>query len=470
MTGLSKKDFMANTPLPAQETSARPVGQHPGVVLISALVAILFFEIYSHYWLVSLMGTNLLRLNVAPLFILLLVSIIHNLPNIFRLRVGREEINKVLFVTMLYLVFGSISLVVNEPDFHSYFIYLFTPILIYLTLLGLYKDNARIDTTLKFLFILGLIFAVYSNYLSATHALRPGHIEFEGVQYVAGGVSGAFTRQTVPGISSIEYASMLLLLVLTGLYFFRQAKGRHRHFYTAALVFLMYTLLETGTRSAMVSLAAALLYLTVKKWFTRTELFFGLLVFGGLILKTQTIIFRLLSTLTPYFSSLDGMTVFGSALTTTVFNPRLYTLGSTLSLFLGKPIFGVGFTRFIEIQTSEIPALWDPVKEELTEYSSIEHNHMWAMFGEAGAATALPYILTILAIFFLINRLMKKRRSMDTRTRNLGILMATGVIGSLIDMNFSATIYPYHWIWFGLAASWLRNTDRAFHSTCQPTT
>jgi O-antigen ligase len=131
--------------------------------------------------------------------------------------------------------------------------------------------------------------------------------------------------------------------------------------------------------------------------------------------------------------------------------PRIWTFASTISLFLSSPIFGVGFTNFIETQgvvVEGVPEAPPP---------SIEHNHVLAMFAQAGLATAFPYVLSVIALFILLNRTVKRAVEIDEGNKELGILLGGGTISCFIDMNFAARNYTYYWIWFALAASWIRN-------------
>lgn len=430
-------------------------------ILIILLVSEVYFSMYNHQWFIELFSP-IITINsksnivfIIPLFYIYVIYqlIISRKKNITWIKM---EVNMKLFsLILLYLVMGVSVVIMHEENFDAikrYLIYLFTPIMVFLSILGLYRKMNTLRRTLHVFFIIGIIFSLYSTILH----IKLWYGSEEDISAVAAMFgSQAYEREyaerfTIPGMPPNMLQSALAPLILTGFYFIRNSYGRLRYCYMGATFFLFYSIIITASIGALLSCGAGMVYLIRKKWFrfNKKTLFVVLalilVVFiGGELLKTRVeMVYLVLGRV------LGGETTENMAFSAS----RLVSLIDSFTFhIIPNPIFGSGFSYFIAAQEESLGGRG-------------EHNLYVRLLAQGGLAIFVPFTLILFYLNSIGSRMLKRVVFTDTSSRDLGILLNAGLIVYIIDLNFSPGFFHYYWIWFGFLAAWARNCEMEYRA------
>src|SRR4030043_1474159 len=261
-------------------------------ILVTIAVIIIYFQIYWHYWLVKLLGGYIVN-TLLPIMLLFSVFIIREFVSHDTGGIKKRKIYYLLILLFYYFLFASVSIFLNEQGLNnikSYFIYICSPVLIFVSILGVYvyRKNENIKFTLNILLILSVIFSIY---VTITYSVDPlsvlkvpiletnrGDVSPEtGATYGIGELG--VIRYTIPGISSTTYGALLVPLIFVGLYFRKKSMGKVRFLYFCAILFLTFCILMTVSRGPFISLIAGMIYLTWWKWFKVKDVMFITFIF-----------------------------------------------------------------------------------------------------------------------------------------------------------------------------------------------
>lgn len=421
-----------------------------GITHVAAIffASMIYFEIYHHNWFLELFfGTNERnKQNAIYIALLFCISVMYTvllLKNGRVLKVWNDSTKRLFIPVLLYFIFGFFTVVLHEQGFDAvkrYLFYLFTPMMVFLSILAIYRNNKDIIITLHVLFFLGVVFSVYSIVLHtaadidviAVYSL-PSHLSADR-EYLA--------RFTVPGLGPNVLPSMLVPLILTGFYFIRNISGKSKYLYMGLTSLIFYNIVITASRGALVSLTAGMLYLAYKKWFKFNKVtlfivlsFFLVLFIGGDLLfsridVTKAVLERALA---------EGVTdAVGKS------ENRLVALIDTSSSYImHNPILGSGFTYFTVSQAVG------------------EHNLYTTLLAQGGLAVFIPFVLILFYLYVNSNKLLK-RDVLPPTSKDIGILLNAGLIAYIIDLNFPPGFFHYYWIWFGFVAAWTRNCEMEY--------
>lgn len=419
-------------------------------VLAIVLVSIIYFTIYYHSWFMKLFGWQRAgNQNVIFIFSLFYLFIIYQLVLLKRDKVLKYKVNinkRRLFVpVLLYFVFSFLVIIMHEEGFDAikrYLIYLFTPMMVFLSVFGMYRSNEKIKMTLRILFILGVIFAAYSTIL---HAMARSGIDIVSMYGETISNYGEDLRRfTLPGIGPNVLPSMWVPLILTGFYFSRDSYGKLRYLYIGAALFLLYNIFLTATRGAFVSLVLGMTYLIWRGWFRFNKktiliiLCFVLVVYseGDFLLSRFSKMFVMNYSIYQEGVGLDEMEELGGEL-------RFLLIVDTLSHIKSNPVFGSGFTYFASSQGQK----------------GGSHNVYIDILANAGLVVLMPLMFVLFLLYVNSNKILHKRLYVDTSSRDLGIVLVAGLLSWIVDRMFAAGLSQIDWIWYGFVAAWTRNCE-----------
>lgn len=424
-------------------------------ILVTSAMVMIYFQIYWHYWFVKLLGGYVVN-TCLPVILIFSVFIFREL--LFRddFIIKRRSIYYFLIPLFCYTIFALISIFLNEQGFDkikSYFIYVLSPMLIFVSILGLwiYKKNENISSFFKVLFIIGVILSIY---VVVTYSINPAKVldmpilETNRGNIIAdtGGTFGVgnlgAVRYTIPGMSSTTYGPILVPLIFVGLYFRKNYKGKIKYFYTLSILFLVFCVLRTVSRGPLLALIAGMMYLSIWKWFKMREFVFVML---ALIISFGTFAKLAFLRLVVTFGELINADVLnlGVERLKITDDPRLMSIKETLLYIYKHPFFGMGMFNL----------------EEAQKYTyGKEHNNYLSIAASFGIPALVFYIL-FLTLFFLLLHKRIKNLSQNSTSRDMGIVLGAGYLGLIVYLNFAPAEFHFIWIWFGLVAAWLRNSE-----------
>jgi hypothetical protein len=427
-------------------------------ILATIAVIIIYFQLYWHYWFVKLLGGYIVN-TLLPIMLLLFLFIISNFVSHSTSGVNKREIFYLLILFFWYFFLASVSIFLNEQGFESiksYLIYIYSPVLIFISILGLYvyRQNENIKFTLNVLLILGVIFSIYVAITYSGDPLSVSEIPIletnRGDVYADTGASFGIgdlsaKRYTIPGISSTTYGPLLVPLIFVGLYFRKHSGRKLRYFYSCAILFLTFCVFKTVSRGPLISLIAGMIYLTWLKWFKLREI---MLITFILIISFFTFaklsFLRLVITFVA-FTHID-LPFLGEDVSDLLEDPRLISIKETLSYIYQNPFWGMGMSHLINVQ------------EFL--YGK-EHNNYLSIAASFGIPTLIFYLLFVFLLFIMMHEKIKNI-SRNSLAKDMGIILGAGLLALVVYLNFAPAEFHFIWIWFGLAAAWLRNCEDEF--------
>ena len=422
-------------------------------ILVTIAVIMIYFQIYWHYWLVKLLGGYIVN-TLLPIMLLFFVFITREFGYHDISGIKKRKTYYLLILLFYYFLFASVSIFLNEQGLNnikSYLIYIYSPVLLFVSILGLYvyRKNENIKFTLNILLILSVIFSIY---VTITYSVDPlsvseiavletnrGEVHADtGATYGIGDLSAI--RYTIPGISSTTYGALLVPLIFVGLYFRKNSAGKLRYLYLCAILFLIFCVLMTISRGPFISLIAGMIYLTWWKWFKFKEVMFITFIFIILLLTFAKLTFlRLAITFAPFIpidlSFLGGSGPFE--------DPRFMSIKETLLYIYQNPFLGMGMSHLIDLQN--------------LSYGK-EHNNYLSIAASFGMLTLIFYILFVIFLLIMLHKRIKKI-SRNPLTKDMGIVLGAGLLALIVYLNCAPAEFHFIWIWFGLAAAWLRNCE-----------
>src|SRR3972149_8864858 len=108
-------------------------------ILAIGSITMIYFQLYWHYWFVRLIGGYVVN-TLLPIMLLFSVFIIREFATNYPCTIKKRKIYYLFTFLFGYLFFAAFSIFINEQGFESikrYLIYIYSPILIYISILGL---------------------------------------------------------------------------------------------------------------------------------------------------------------------------------------------------------------------------------------------------------------------------------------------------------------------------------------------
>ena len=375
---------------------------------------------------------------------------------LFNLKVGpriHKRIFNLLIPLLAYLLIASISVVLKESGFENIkksMIQIYSPIIIFISIISIktFKNNYNIRRMLKALYVTGIILSIYVAIINIDpmSIVKTPSIETKkGTMYYDTGAGYGigkleiFRRYTIPGMSPNEYGPMMVPILLIGVYLLKITKNSMKVVYFFLSIFLCYCLAMTGSRGTFIILLAGIIYLICSKWFSKNEIVIICCIAVASILSVAKLVFyRLIITL-AIFLPIDLTFIDKNAQNLTK-DPHLMHYQETISYVVKNPIWGIGMDKF----------------KDLISYEKMSNNYL-IISTAYGIFASISYILFLILFFIALQKRIKKLPR-NTSIRSLGVLLGAGSIVFIIYLNASFTDFFFIWIWFGLAAAWLRNT------------
>lgn len=424
-------------------------------ILIGIIFVIIYFQIYWHYWLVKLLKGYVIN-TFLPIFVLFCLFLFREFVS-HKISFAKRKTYNVFLPLILYAAFATISILLNEEggNIKSFLIYVYSPLLIFIGILGLHniRKNDSVKFLIRILFIVGIIFSTYVTIifsinpqdLLAMPAIETNRGEIKtttGASFSVGDL--AADRYTIPGISSTTYGPLLVPLIFAGFYFRRYAKGKIKHsIYTALVLLLMFCVFKTVSRGPFIAMIAGMTYLGWRKWLKTKEIVFIASVFViSLLTFAKLTLLRLLITIAIFipfhipFLDKDAMYLL-------LEDSRIITIGETLSYVSEHPLLGMGMTNLINLQN--------------LSYGK-EHNNYLSIAASFGSLTLVFYLLFLFLLFIMAQKAIK-RLSWNPTSKDLGIVLSAGYLSMMVYLNFAPAEFHFIWIWFGFTAAWLRNSE-----------
>ena len=411
------------------------------------LCAAIYFELNRHVWFFDLLGMESnIKINLWFLVGLFLLVVIYRLPKLQAARSWAKTGMGARFLAALalYACFGGLSVALNEPgldEVQSYLFYLYTPMLVMLSIVVLHPTDRTIRRTLVVLFVAALVFSAYSTILHVRTSLGE---DLTALYPNAAQSDPRFlARKGIPGVGSNLFPSMLGPMVLTGLYFALKGARRVQLAAAAATAFLFFNVLITTSRGAILSLAVGLLYLGLRRWFhvnfklilTGASLVAVFAVYGDVVVERFE-----RSVLVQGFT--EGVTGSPSTRADGYDDRLLVSLDSLVFYFAQHPIVGAGFTYHWESQGPRI--------------SGTDHNLYTQLLAEGGVFVGVPFALILFLIYRNAARMLRRCRH-DREAVALGTILLAGFVVFLVNMNFTTGFIHYFAVWWGLLVAWTRN-------------
>ena len=463
------------------------------VFLATTVILFNYFEIYHNYWFLNLLDGYVIKLWLPPLTLLIIVIAVkrHHGNLLFSLK---ENWMLNLFLA-LYICFGLLSLIRNEQLYFigKYGLIMFGPIALYAAIVMLFRDNEQIVNVLAVLFAVAVLLSLYVLYLYDYVGVtswqdRPYVMQYMlnnnvlntklSLNSISAGDFSAHTK-TLAFVDEPAFAAMLAPLILFGLY---QAVGSGKillYLYYLPSFFLLHILLSTSSRSSFIAFTAGLI---VFLWFIRKKVFHViiiLIVFTVMLTSSEFLKYRLWQiggiitskisdvivspkdapspgTAPPPASIINRIEeILMNQVTTldegikkkVIVNPEghVESINKTMSYVKAKPFLGSGITHILERSRSD-EMRW-----------GTEHNRYLYILSTSGLLTLAPYVLFISALIFLSLRSRRKLARSQGAMFDIGLVLIPAVLLFAIQINNAGQERYYYWIFFGLAAAWIRN-------------
>ena len=436
--------------------------------LLILTICLNYFEVYNHYWFIKLAAGYVIKIWILPvlLFCFLLFKELLAKGYSFPLK----AVSGVNLFIVFYVLFGFISLTVHEQPYYigKYGLIMFAPLTLYAVIVDSFRDNKNIEKVLNLLFIAGLILSLYVSYMFYILGPEKWSSENIEVKYMLTDVSAVRNlkesfniqnfgygnlaiRKTLIGIAEPTFGAMLAPLILIGFYYTVNSTGLLRLFYYISSFFMFYTLTNTLARSSFVAFIIGLIPFLVHIRKRVKDVLIILLVITAIVMMNKPMQYRLIqlagSTIQKAFEkSSTAQKVIDKVKTKIEFSGdgHIDSLNETLRNFKEAPFLGNGISN-----------IEDKYKENRW-YA--EHNRYLYILSTAGLLTVIPYAGFILSLILISRKTLIYKLRTNKKLSDIGLVLYPSVLLFAIQINNAGMEIYYYWIFFGLAAAWIRNS------------
>lgn len=436
--------------------------------LLILTICLNYFEVYNHYWFIKLAAGYVIKIWILPvlLFCFLLFKELLAKGYSFPLK----AVSGVNLFIVFYVLFGFISLTVHEQPYYigKYGLIMFAPLTLYVVIVDFFRDSRALGNALKWLFISGVIYSlvatVYFNFVPSDEwnndAIKVRYMltdvtdiralkEFKNIHGF--GYGNYAVRETLPGIAEPAFGVMLAPLILTGFYYALNSAGLFRWFYYISSFFMFYTLTNTLARSSFVAFIIGLIPFLVHIRKRVKDVLIILLVITAIVMMNKPMQYRLIQLVGSigqevFDKSSTAQKVIDKVKTKIEFSGdgHIDSLNETLRNFKEMPFLGNGISN-----------IEDKYKENRW-YA--EHNRYLYILSTAGLLTVVPYITFILGLVVISRKTLLNKLKINQTLSDIGIVLYPSVLLFAIQINNAGMETYYYWIFFGLAAAWIRNS------------
>ena len=447
--------------------------------MAAAVILFTYFDVYHHYWFLKLVGGYVIKSWLPPA-LLLLFALWHirrhvSLPNRFA---------GLTFPTLFlgaYILFGSISLAWHEDLGHAvkYGLMMFGPVMTYLAALLILNDNRLIEKVILWLFWAGVLFSAqvfymyeilgFQSWIGAPVTLKWMWTQQETQEvlwlnyYLSDGYF-AYTK-TLKLIDEPAFGAMLAPLILFGFFRAIRSEGWRGWVFFISTLFLLYTLIGTASRSSFVAFIAALfpfLWLIRRKrlhvllilvaiaallyqqpfMLYRTGLLAGALASHAVEIAEDPQAAQVVKNAESFLKKLDASIARRIPVQK---DGHIESMRETVARARSYPLLGYGVGKLIgEHQTPE--SSWH-----------IEHNRYLFILATSGLLAVVPYILFLIALSWLAWKTLSPRCNIQGGCNDIGLVLFAALILFILQITNCGQERYYYWVFFGLAAAWIRN-------------
>ena len=259
---------------------------------------------------------------------------------------------------------------------------------------------------------------------------------------------------------------MLAPLVLFGFLLAARAGNWQGWLLFIPSIFLLYTLIGTAARSSFLAFLAGLVPFL---WYIRRKRLLVLLIViatAGLLCQQPFMLYRTGLLAGAALSRAVELTGGQSA------SPLRRSIDSSMkrlddNVKKRMPIQKDGHIESVP-ETLErarnYPILGYGIGSLLAEHATaegswhIEHNRYLFILSTSGLLTVVPYVLFLLSLLWLSRKAFPARRGLREQDFHPGILLFPALVLFALQINNCGQERYYYWVFFGLAAAWIRNT------------
>jgi hypothetical protein len=441
------------------------------LIYLSTLIIIPnYFEIQHNYWFLSLIDGYVLKEWLPPLILLLIVLVAKWQTRMIFLQDGI----RLLCVSLLfYVFFGFLSLIKNEQLYLivKYGFIMFGPLTLYAAILLIFTDNISIEKLLKLLFWAGVLLSLHVFYMYNiididTWLNKPFVFKYMWTDetsllylspnYIKTGLNYSYTKSLL-FINDSFFAASLAPLILFGFIQTIKSEKLINYIWYLPSFFLYFTLINTASRSAFFGFCVGVLLFL---WFIRKKklhVVIIVIVLTAITMSSAVIYYRvaqlgggLFQKLFPGLITEEMQVPNSDEIVINYGDNKIYikkdehigSVGKTINYIKDAPLFGNGISYMSKRNERE-------GFRELNRYLYITVT--------AGMLTVLPYIFFI----FLLLAYSYKRLHDFVKIKNdsftIGLILFSSVLIFAIQINNCGLESYYYWVFFGLAAAWVRN-------------
>ena len=441
------------------------------IALITAVVIINYFEIYYHIWLLKLLGGYVIKIWLLP--VALFCYMLARRFFVKDLHIPLEGIKGINVLIIFYFVIGLASLLIHEQPYYigKYGLIMFAPLAMYAAIVDGLRDNRQIEKVLKILFIGGLflsltvliLFKIVTPSVWDNDVIKLKHMLTDVVDtyklrefyHIHGFGYGNFVRrETLLGVDEPAFAAMLAPLILAGFYYAMNSTGLLRlFFYYISSFFMFYTLTNTLARSSLIAFIIGLIPFL---WHIKKRIRDILIILIGI-----TVIISANQAMQYRFIQLIGSTA-----------QEVIDKSSAAQEIIDKVKTKVDFSGDGHIESlsktlidfKEAPFLGNGISYIEGKYKNdrqyAEHNRYLYILSTAGLLTVIPYAAFIIGLIVIARKTLLYKLKTNTSNFNIGLILYPSVLLFAIQINNVGMERYYYWIFFGLAAAWIRNTKK----------
>jgi hypothetical protein len=451
--------------------------------LCAAIVLFNYYDVYHHYWLLRLIDGYVIKAWLPPTLLLLL-----SVWQRYRSQTLKPSFAGLKYPTIFlstYILFGSISLVWNEEisNVIKYGLTMFGPVTVFLSVLLTLDTNQKVENVIHCLFWSGVCLSAYVVYM---YDIR-GYPSWVGEPYV---LRWMWTHQETHEVLAINYHSvgdffefsktlklidetafsaMLAPLAIYGFFKASSSSKWQSKLYFLPSFFLLYTLLNTTSRSSFIAFLSGLfpfLWSIRRKW---KHVLLILFATGFLLYSNTFMLYRLALLSAAVYSKTTGdnanipawMAGIEKALKrvdsslTKARDPHIESVSKTFQRTLQHPLVGYGMSNLLEAHAAEGMS-WH-----------LEHNRYLSILSTSGMLTVTPYILTLMSLLFLAYKHLAEALRQRPEHLNLGVIIFPAVLLFILQINNCSQERYYYWVFLALAAAWIRNQTLSNRSSGQ---
>jgi hypothetical protein len=352
-----------------------------------------------------------------------------------------------------------ISIFANEIDYNDARMYsaqIAYPVLLYFCILGVCKTIDYINAAMRVIFFIAVICGLYAVYYYVSYDTGrileyylSNDVTRLGELHTALSYGGSFAgadgirvfRLTIPGLSSPNFGSLLVLPIIIGLCYFKNNNGIRRWLYGAASIFLFGCLVWSFSRGAVISLFMGVLFLAWKRLVDRKDIFVFLtisIIVAGVIGYGK--VYNSVRHFRTRFAAVDLVNPVGRGK-----DPRVQVFYDALSIWAECPVMGCGTTNMMDRQ------------KELFN-SVIDHNYYSRILATRGMLGLIPFVLFLALLLIKVS---SNNSDVLPSVRLAGNIVGAGMVAVIVNLHMFVPAELFHvWIWFAFTAAWIRSCSQ----------